>query len=57
MPIATLEIESLEETHMYNLQSIIDVDDNHITVRIIVSGTLYTYNDMVRLGKYIKECL
>ena len=57
MPIATLEIESLEETHMYNLQSIIDVGNNYITVRIIVSGTLYTYNDMVRLGKYIKECL
>ena len=57
MHIEKLEIESLEETNMYNLKSIIDVGDNNITVRIIVSGTLYTYNDMVRLGKYIKECL
>ena len=57
MPIAILEIESLKETHMYNLQSIIDVGNNHISVRIIVFRTLYTYNDMVRLGKCIKEYL
>ena len=54
--VATLEIESLEGTHTYNLQSIIYVSNNHVTARIIVSGTLYTYDDTVRSGKCIKEC-